>query len=61
MDGYRCAKTCVSDVEGHEKAQKSKFLQINMKTVKELLIILQANPWNKYSLFQAKSDTFEAT
>ena len=42
------AQTCFSDVEGHETAQKSKFLQKNVITVKELLNILHAKSWNKY-------------
>ena len=52
--------TLVSYVEGHETAQKSKFLQKSVITVKELLNILHGETWNKYKHFQAKSDTFEA-
>ena len=35
-------------LEGHEIAQKSKFLQKNVITVKELLNILHGKSWNKY-------------
>ena len=48
VDGYSCAKTSVSYVEGHEIAQKSKFVQKNVITVKELLNILNGKSWNKY-------------
>ena len=53
--------TLVSYVEGHEKAQKSNFLQKKVITVKELLNILHDKFWNKYEQFQAKSDIFDAT
>ena len=41
--------------------KKSKFLQKNVLTIKELLNILHGKTWTKYKHLQAKSDTFEAT
>ena len=51
----------VFPIEGHETAQKSKFLQKNVLTIKELLNILHGKTWTKYKHLQVKSYTFEAT